>query len=99
MNELLTEENAHVLSFFQRLDDIEENVRSLSLNRKPVLNGECYLTDQELSERLKVSRRTLQTYRNEGRIPYVPLGGKVLYRESDVERMLQEGYRKAWRLP
>lgn len=51
MNELLTEENAHVVSFFQRLDDIEENVRSLSLNRKPVLNGECYLTDQELSER------------------------------------------------
>lgn len=44
MNELLTEENAHVVSFFQRLDDIEENVRSLSLNRKPVLNGECYLT-------------------------------------------------------
>lgn len=54
MNELLTEENAHVVSFFQRLDDIEENVRSLSLNRKPLLNGECYLTDQELSERLSI---------------------------------------------
>jgi uncharacterized protein YihD (DUF1040 family) len=54
-------------------------------------------TDKEVSARLKVSRRTLQDYRNEGRIAYIQLGGKILYRESDIERMLNDGYRSAYR--
>ncbi len=62
------------------------------------MNGERFLTDSELSVMLKISRRTLQEYRNEGKLPYIRLGGKVLYRESDIERMLQDGYRKAGRL-
>lgn len=45
---------------------------------------------------MKVSRRTLQDYRNEGRIPYIQLGGKILYRESDLEKMLLDGYRSAY---
>ncbi len=62
------------------------------------MNGERFLTDSELSVMLKISRRTLQEYRNESKLPYIRLGGKVLYRESDIERMLQDGYRKAGRL-
>lgn len=62
------------------------------------MNGERFLTDSELSVMLKISRRTLQEYRNKGKLPYIRLGGKVLYRESDIERMLQDGYRKAGRL-
>lgn len=61
-----------------------------------MLNGERFLSDRELSERLKISRRTLQEYRNEGKLPYIQLGGKVLYKESDIERMLQDGYKDAW---
>ena len=41
--------------------------------------------------------QTLQDYRNEGRIAYILLGGKILYRESDIERMLVDGYRSAYR--
>ena len=29
------------------------------------------------------------------KIPYIVFGGKVLYRESDIEKMLAENYRKA----
>ena len=39
-----------------------------------------------MAEILKVSRRTQQEYRNDGVIPYVLLGGKVLYRERYVKR-------------
>ena len=75
----------------------------LSLCRKgtegyrPMLNGERYLTDDETSRVLKISRRTLQEYRSSGRIPFVLLGGKVLYRESDLEALLQECYHPARR--
>ena len=54
----------------------------------PDIERERFFTDKEVSARLKVSRRTLQDYRNEGRIAYIQLGGKILYRESDIERML-----------
>ena len=58
---------------------------------------ESFYTDEELSQRLKISRRSLQDYRNQGRIPYIKLGGKILYRSSDIERMLEEGYRNEFR--
>lgn len=62
-----------------------------------MLNGERYITDKELSERLKISRRALQEYRNDGKIPYYQIGTKILYRESDVEKVLHANYRKAYR--
>ena len=55
------------------------------------------LDSREVSEILKVSRRTLQEYRNEGILPYIPLGGKVLYRESDLEELLERHYHPAYR--
>jgi predicted site-specific integrase-resolvase len=57
--------------------------------RKPALSGEHFYTDGELSKKLKLSRRSLQDYRNEGRIPYIKLGGKILYRSSDIEKLLE----------
>lgn len=51
-----------------------------------------------MSAWLKVSRRTLQDYRNNGMIAYYQLGGKILYKESDIERMVKSGYRNAYRL-
>ena len=95
-NELITEKNERVSRFMESLERMLKRMESLSAGCRPVLNGERYLTDKELSARLKVSRRTLQDYRNEGRIPYILLGGKILYRESDIERMLEEGYRGAY---
>ncbi|WP_289226789.1 helix-turn-helix domain-containing protein [uncultured Bacteroides sp.] len=83
MNELMTKDNEWILHFMGSLDRL--------------LGGERFFTDKEVSARLKVSRRTLQDYRNEGRIPYIQLGGKILYRESDIEKMLLDGYRSAYR--
>jgi excisionase family DNA binding protein len=40
------------------------------------LEGEQYLTDKEISVLLKISRRSLQDYRTEGRIPFYRIGGK-----------------------
>lgn len=98
-NELITEKNERVNRFMESLERMLKGMERLAAGCRPALNGERYLTDKELAARLKVSRRTLQDYRNEGRIPYILLGGKILYRESDIERMLEEGYREAfqWR--
>lgn len=97
-NELITREsNERVKSFFSSLERLSSAIEDLFVGRKPTLNGESFYTDKELAEKLKISRRSLQDYRNEGRIPYIKLGGKILYRSSDIEQLLKEGYRDKFR--
>ena len=87
-------EDEDILSFFRTLDHMVERLDGLSRNYRPMLNGERFLSDRELSERLKISRRTLQEYRNAMTLPYIHLGGKVLYREQDVQKLLADNYKK-----
>ncbi len=96
-NELITKNNERIVSFFKSLDRMLDGIEGLVRNCKSTLGGERYLTDKEVSAKLRVSRRTLQDYRNEGRIPYYQLGGKTLYKESDLQRMLDNSYRDAFR--
>ena len=97
-NELITKNNERVTRFMKSLERMTEGIGQLAASCRSLLSGERHLTDKELSVRLKVSRRTLQDYRNEGRLPYILLGGKILYRESDIEKILEEEYREAFRL-
>jgi len=93
-NQLVTQENnERIKSFFLSLDSLSSAMERLFSGRKPTLSGEHFYTDGELSKKLKLSRRSLQDYRNEGRIPHIKLGGKILYRSSDIEKMLENGYR------
>lgn len=96
-NELITpENNERVKSFFLSLERLSALLERLFSTRKPALNGESFYTDEELSKKLKISRRSLQDYRNEGRIPYIKLGGKILYRSSDIEKLLEDGYQESF---
>ena len=92
-NNLITKDNEIVKSFFLSLEQMLDEIENMVNNCKPSLRGERFLTDKEVSEKLKVSRLTLQEYRTEGKIPYYQLGGgKILYRESDIEKMLNDNY-------
>lgn len=93
MNELMTHESGWLRHFNDSLDRMSTELDRIGRQNRPLLGGERYLTDKEVGAKLKVSRRTLQDYRNAGRIPYIQLGGKLLYRESDIEKMLADGYR------
>lgn len=96
MSELRTDSREWIHRIMGSLDRMLVGIENLAVGNRPVLGGERYLTDKEVSAQLKLSRRTLQDYRNEGRISYYQLGGKILYRESDFEKMLQENYREAY---
>lgn len=96
-NELITLRTDGMLNAMKSMTDIEKLFDSVTSNYRPLLNGECYLSDVEVSHRLKISRRTLQDYRDSGIVPYIKLGGKVLYRESDLEKLLEECYHPAYR--
>mgnify|MGYP006335267943 CR=1 FL=1 len=71
-----------------------ENVEYVVMNYRPVLNGEHYLTGEEVCRRLCISKRTLQDYRDTGLLGYVQLPGKIIYRESEILDLLERYYRK-----
>ena len=97
MSEMITKNHALVAEFGNSLDRLLDGIENFMANSRPTLGGERFLTDREVSARLKVSRRTLQDYRNNGVVSYYQLGGKILYKESDIERMLAANYRRAFR--
>lgn len=85
----------HIVNHLNRMvDNFERAVK----NYRPMFDGERFMTDKELCARLQLSRRTLQDYRNNGVIPYIQLGGKILYRESDIQKILMANYREAYRM-
>ena len=79
------------------LQNVQKNSKWLSAfleSYSPPLDGERYLTDKEVSELLRVSRRTLQEYRNNRVLPFILLGGKVLCPESGLREVLETNYRR-----
>lgn len=96
MSEIITKDNERVARLFGSLDRMLSGIERLIANHRPTLGGERFLTDKEVSTRLKVSRRTLQEWRTNGQIAYISLGGKVLYKESEIQKMLEKYHQKAW---
>ena len=92
MSEMITKNHALVAQFGDTLDRLLDGIENFVANSRPTLGGERFLTDREVSARLKVSRRTLQDYRAQRIIPFIALPGKTLYRQSDLLRMLEENY-------
>jgi excisionase family DNA binding protein len=53
------------------------------------LDNECY-SIKEVCKLLRVSKNTLTSWRKQGKIKSIQLGGRVLIRKTEVERILQE---------
>ena len=96
MSEMITRDGELITRFISMLDRLQDDLDRLNKSCKPLFNGELYLTDKELSERLKISRRTLQEWRNSGKIEFIQFEGKILYTESAIQRLLDKHYQKAW---
>lgn len=98
MNDLILADHELEVGFIGKLDALFEGIERMDAGHKASPSNEQFLTDKEVSAWLKVSRRTLQDYRSNGMIAYYQLGGKILYKESDIEKMVMSGYRNAYRL-
>jgi excisionase family DNA binding protein len=91
-NRTITKDDSRLISIFQKIEHLSETMENIIRTPKSKLGGEQYLTDKEVSQLLKISRRSLQDYRTEGKIPFYRIGTKILYRASDIERFLESHY-------
>ena len=90
--ELINGNSEPVKEFFQSLECLLDGINRLAKENKPSFGGDSFLSNREVSKLLKVSIRTLQKWRDTGIIPYIQIRGKVIYRQSDIDRLLQSCY-------
>lgn len=90
--ELINGNSPQIKKFFQSLERMLDGINRLAKDNKPALNGERFLGNSEVTKLLKVSLRTLQDWRDNNIIPYIQIKGKIIYRQSDIDRLLQTYY-------
>lgn len=95
MNNLIEKSDPRVVNLFRRLEKINTLIDKLEVPARRSFNGQRFITDRELSERLRISRRTLQEYRSAGTIPYYLICGKILYCESEIQRFLEDSRKQS----
>jgi DNA binding domain protein, excisionase family len=76
------------------INSVSRRIKEVAETHKTLFGGEHFLTGKEVCERLYISPRTLQDYRDKGIIPYTQFAGNILYKASDLERMLEDNYKE-----
>ncbi len=74
-----------------RLDELNKQLEEKQ--KKP---QDTFLDNQEFLQLMNISKRTAQTWRDEGVISFSQIGSKIYYRMSDVQKLLDNNYRKAF---
>ena len=96
MSKVITQDNEQILQIYNRLKETLMRLESILKDNTPALNVHRDMNVSELANYLKVSRRTLQEYRNNGILSYYQIGGKILYRESDIKELLEKNRQEAF---
>lgn len=75
-----------------RMDEIKSALSESQKNPKDV-----FLDNQEFLQLMHISKRTAQTWRDEGIISFSQVGSKIYYRMSDVQKLLDANYSQAFK--
>ena len=76
------------------ISSMSKRIKEVAQTHKPLFGGEHFLTGKEVCERLYISPRTLQDFRDRKIIPYTQFAGKILYKASDLKRLLEKNYKE-----
>lgn len=95
--EAIEKNSSEITSIINMVEEIYNAWLHYKNYSKPLLNGEQFLDNKELSELLHISQRSLQDYRDHGKIPFYKLEGKILYKQSDILKFLADNYYESWK--
>lgn len=76
---------------FEQIKEYFENfsrqIKNLCGNNQ---NKEKWFDNDDVCSLLQISKRTLQSYRDSGILPYSQIGRKCYYRISDIENLINQ---------
>ncbi len=84
-----------VMMLLRQLVENFEVIRAyiLSIKKSKLDNlKESWVDGNEVANALNVSNRTLQTFRDNGTLPYSRVKGKFYYKVADIEALLESNY-------
>lgn len=70
---------------------VKSYILSLKKNRMDEFR-ESWIDGQDVMQTLHISKRTLQTLRDEGTLHYSRINGKFYYKVSDIDALLEANY-------
>ncbi|MBX9449539.1 MAG: helix-turn-helix domain-containing protein [Taibaiella sp.] len=90
--DLFTNDNEEIVANQEMITQLRSRIESILKNYRPLMNGEIYLSGEDMCKLLHISKRTLQQYRDDNILPYIQIGGKIIYKESDILTILERNY-------
>ena len=90
--DLLTNEADEIIEQQKMIAQLRSRIEEILKNYRPVMNGEIYLSGEDVCKLLHISKRTLQQYRDDNILPYIQIGGKIIYKETDLIGILEQNY-------
>lgn len=78
---ILTQEQYEEI--INRIDEIKK-----SLDKTPESMKDKFIDNSDFAKLMNISKRTAQTWRDEGKIAFSQVGSKIYYRMCDVEELL-----------
>ena len=69
----------------KKIDEVK-----ISLDEKQKNPKDVFVDNQEFLQLMNISKRTAQTWRDEGVVSFSQIGSKIYYRMSDVEKLLEK---------
>lgn len=94
--EVITITSEAFKQILEKLESLDAYFKHIAM-QQPL--SEPYLDNEQTCQLLKVSKRTLQNYRDEGILTYAQVGGKIYYPASAIEEHLKNHTRKAFKKP
>lgn len=91
--DLLTNETVEIIEQQEIIALLRNRIEAILKNYRPVMNGEIYLSGEDVCKMLHISKRTLQQYRDDNILPFIQIGGKIIYKETDIFSVLEQNYK------
>lgn len=73
------------------LEELLELAENATRKYTSIFKEEKWLDNQEVCLMMSINKRTLQTYKDKGLLPYSKMNRKNYYKLSDVQALLQAG--------
>ena len=78
----------------EKIDKLEKKIDKLAIHNS---FGDSWLDIPKVCAILKISKRTLQTYRDNGILSFSQHGTKIYFKTSDIQKYLEDNYKPAFK--
>ena len=90
MENVITRKSPFFMELISKITTMETEVEMMKENNLSCVNQ--WLNGDQIRQKLDISKRTLQNYRDNEILPYSTVGGKFYYNIRDIEDLMNKNF-------